>query len=163
MENDENIQDGQGEKYTELTKRNKVFALAYVKTRDKYEAYRIARYEAIERDAQAVVISRMLKNPAMQEYIKELEDEQAIADNLTNDMIIANLVDIGFDKNKKDSDRNRALEILAKCRGMMKDVITHEGEQDELSQERLERGRQLAKEAAERERLRLIKMSQGGD
>jgi len=155
MENDENIQDGQEEKYTELTPRNKVFCQAFVMCRDKYKAYEMARYEAKDKDAKAACISRMLRNPRVQEYIQKLEDEQAVALCLSNERIIGNLCQIAFDEEKTDNSRLRALEILAKSRGMLKDVSV-EAEQDELSQERIAQAKEAARQSAEAEWQRII-------
>jgi len=107
----------------------------------------------------------LLKKPQIQARIRHFTAEAAIKAGITRETQAQKLEDVIL-RARAAGDRTNEVAAIReqnKLYGLSADKIIHGDEPDELSQERLEIGRQLAKEAVERERLRLIKMSQGGD
>lgn len=133
---------------SELNIRENRFCLAVANTGDKYKAFDIAGYEAKTQGSKAACVSRLLKRPEIKEKIKEVTTELMLVHGVTEDRILANLAGIAFNKGNAKSDRNRALELLARSRGMLTDNIntTDTKRQRELDEKEQQEAQEIAKE-----------------
>lgn len=130
-----------------LNVRETRFCLAIANTGNKYKAFDIAGYESKTQGSKAACVSRLLKRPEIKERIKEVTAELMLVHGVTEERILANLADIAFNKGNVKSDRNRALEILARSRGMLTDNIntTDTQRQRELDEKSTKEAEAIAK------------------
>ncbi|RYI25187.1 terminase small subunit [Bacillus infantis] len=79
---------------TELTEKEKLFCMHYLRHFNATKAYRDAGYSPTKFDKQAAHI--MLKKPRIAEYIKELKTELFAETYMDNKDILQKLIDIAF-------------------------------------------------------------------
>ena len=110
-----------------LTKKESRFVVEYVKSYDRYKAYKNAGYKAKTKMAMAAAVSRLLKRPRIKEAIEELEEAIEKSALVTPERIIANLAGIAFDESNNKPDRIRASELLGKNKKLWTDSHKNTG------------------------------------
>jgi phage terminase small subunit len=102
---------------TKFSAKEKKFALVYASTGNKTEAARKAGYKGAHVDKQGY---KMAQNPKIQSLVTAIQEYQTV--EITDDFITQAILKEALDADAP-RDRLNALNMLAKTKGMLKDVV----------------------------------------
>ena len=110
----------------QLTEKQKRFCEEYLIDLNATQSYLRAGYKAKSNDIACAEGSKLLRNPKVAEYIKELREEQAERTKITADKVLEELGVVAFDRNIRciGRDKVKALELLGYHIGMFTEKVS---------------------------------------
>ena len=146
---------------SELTSKQKAFIEELPK--NKWNGTKAAIAAGYSPKSAGVMAHRLLNNPQITKELEKRMEDIAEKTDVEIAEIVAALRQIAFGgKKATNTEALRALELLGKYKGMFLDRVRTEDTIDPLSEERINAAMQAAREAAEWERLRLVRMNESG-
>lgn len=111
---------------TKLTEKQKRFCEEYLIDLNATQSYLRAGYKAKSNDIACAEGSKLLRNPKVAEYIKELREKQAERTEITADKVLEELGTIAFNRNIEciGRDKVNALKLIGLHIGMFTEKVS---------------------------------------
>lgn len=109
----------------QLTEKQKRFCEEYLIDLNATQSYLRAGYKAKSSDIACAEGSKLLRNPKVAEYIKELRERQAKRTEVSSDEVVEELKKVAFcDAKVLGRDKVKALELLGQHLGMFTEKVS---------------------------------------
>lgn len=110
-----------------MTAKQEAFAIEYLKDKNATQAAIRAGYS---KKTAGAIAWELLEKPAIQQFIRQHQEEAAAKASITAESIAENLKEIAANPLAKDADRIRAYELLGKYVGMFTERVEMKGQLD---------------------------------